>query len=226
MAINSDMQEYYDRRAPVYENIYDFDDPIRRKELDEIESELIKAAAGQSVLEIACGSGYWTNLLAPVAPVPPVALKVSALDASKQMLEIARARGLDPARVSFLLADAYDLPDFKERFTLGLAAFWLSHVPRARVSEFLDGFQRRLTPGALVFLFDNHLVRGMGGELLAPKGDPNTYKIRKLPDGSRYQVVKNYYDERSLRETLSDFGSDIRTHVGSVYWWATYHAGA
>ena len=59
--------EYYNARAPEYEQIYYRDDPQRRKEIDD-ESKFIKnLAAGKTVLDLCCGSGYWTHQLSQTA---------------------------------------------------------------------------------------------------------------------------------------------------------------
>ncbi len=214
----TDMQEYYDRRAPVYEELYLTDNPLRRRELAEMKLAALEFARNQSILEIACGTGFWTELVAGVAR------RILALDASPQMLKLARDKDLDASRVKFELADVYCLPDFAESFSAGLAGFWLSHVPLARLREFFTGFHKRLAAGARVFLCDNLLIPGMGGEFLALEGEADTFKIRKLPDGSEYRIIKNYYDEDRLLEVLDGMADNIEAHFGQAYWWVTYEA--
>src|SRR5205814_9137070 len=51
--------------------------------------------------------------------------------------------------------DTYRLPIFSQRFNAGLGAFWWSHVPRARLREFLQGFHKAFEPGARVMFMDN-----------------------------------------------------------------------
>lgn len=214
------MREYYSRRAPVYERIYDVTEPDRRIELENIESLLKAEFSGLDVLEIACGSGYWTRRIAPLAS------SVTAVDSSKQMLEIARA-SLDAingvgANVRFELADSYALESFGGVYSAGLAGFWLSHVPQERMSDFLRGFHAKLAPGAMVIMFDNNPVEGLGGPIVEKPDSPDSYKRRELPDGSEYVIVKNYFDEKSLLDIFQPFASEIQVHQDRWYWWVKY----
>jgi len=47
------------------------------------------------VLEAACGTGYWTAVAAEAVT------HVTAFDVNESVLELARAKGLDPRRVEF-----------------------------------------------------------------------------------------------------------------------------
>ena len=135
------MQDYYNRRAKEYEEIYRRDDPARQAELAALGEAMRSALAGLDVLEIACGTGYWTAQLAGAAR------SILATDASREMLEIAYSKRL-PAPVSFAQADAFDLASMAGTFGGGLANFWFSHIPKARISDFLEGLHLRLGSGA------------------------------------------------------------------------------
>ena len=160
--------------------------------MGELSRELREALRARHVLEVACGTGYWTACAAGVA------LRVTATDASLAMLAEAREKPL-PANVELLARDAYDLHDLPSDFDGGLATFWLSHVPRARLRAFLDGFHARLVAGAVVYLADNVYVPGVGGELLPADRAGDTYKVRRLTDGGRHRVLKNYFSQEELR---------------------------
>ena len=115
--------DYYSRRAHEYERIYQ--KPERQADLARLTEHLRCAAAGRRVLELACGTGYWTAALANAAE------SILATDASEEVLEVARAKRLDPSRVSFTRADAYNPMQRSRDFTAGLAAFWWSHIQLA-----------------------------------------------------------------------------------------------
>ena len=100
--------------------------------------------------------------------------------------------------------------------------FWFSHVPRARVDEFLDGFHTRLGSGAVVFMIDNVYVPGLGGELVSFPHLDDTFKRRTIPDGSTHLVLKNYYDPGQIRAILDDRSEDPRIEFGACYWRARY----
>src|SRR5207302_403836 len=119
--------------------------------------------------------------------------------------------------------DAYDLHDLPSDFDGGLATFWLSHVPRARLRAFLDGFHARLVAGAVVYLADNVYVPGVGGELLPADRAGDTYKVRRLTDGGRHRVLKNYFSTEELRTVLAPGTSELAVRAGKWFWaaWCT-----
>lgn len=206
--------EYYTRRAPEYESIWHRDDPVRQAEQAAVAAAIEASCHDRRVLEVACGTGYWTQFATAVAA------DVVALDVSPTMLALARAKNL--ARVRFLEGDAYDLANLPGPFTAGLASFWFSHIPKRRLDEFLDGFHRQLSSGACVFIADNVLVPGVGGELVGRPGTDDTFKRRELADGSRHEVLKNYYDAAQLREIFQNRGSNLDIHIGRSFWWLSY----
>ena len=62
-ASNQHIKEYYAARAGEYDRIYQ--KPERQVDLRKIESWLQTTLAGRAVLEIACGTGYWTQFYSP-----------------------------------------------------------------------------------------------------------------------------------------------------------------
>jgi SAM-dependent methyltransferase len=214
----ANLRRYYDQRAPEYEQIYLPRDQQHGRELGELSRELREALRGRRVLEVACGTGYWTACAAGVA------LRVTATDASLAMLAEAREKSL-PATVELLARDAYDLHDLPADFDAGLAMFWLSHVPRARLRAFLDGFHARLGAGAVVYLADNVYVLGLGGELLPAGESGDTYKLRRLSHGGRHRVLKNYFSTEELRALLAPGTSDLVVRSGRHFWSASYRTG-
>src|SRR5438094_480838 len=126
------MQEYYNRRAEEYEQIYHRSDPSRQAELDMLAGSMCADLAGLDVIEIACGTGFWTERLSTCAR------RIVATDASDEMLRIATAKSLPP-NVQFTRVDAYDLSKVGGTFSGGVANFWFSHVPKGRLAGFLTG---------------------------------------------------------------------------------------
>jgi SAM-dependent methyltransferase len=213
---DANLRRYYDQRAAEYEQIYLPRDEGHGRELGELARELRSTMQGRRVLEVACGTGYWTACAAMVART------VTATDVSRAMLAEAHQKAL-PANVMLRFADAYHLAAVEGEFDAALAMFWLSHVPRARLRAFLDGMHARLLPGSVVYLADNVYVPGVGGELLPADSSGDTYKLRRLADGARHRVLKNYYLERELSELFSPGTSDLSIRMGSCFWSARYH---
>jgi 2-polyprenyl-3-methyl-5-hydroxy-6-metoxy-1,4-benzoquinol methylase len=211
------LAEYYARRAREYERIYERDDPVRQGELRDIAAAMRRAISDRHVLEIACGTGYWTAVIAEAAA------SVVATDISAEMLAVARDKALQAGTVEFRVGDAFRLEEIRGRFDAAVAMFWLSHVPRDQMSAFLEQLHGRLPGDAVVFLADNVFVPGVGGELVARPGCTDTFKHRTLKNGSQYEIVKNYYDADELQVLLQPWARDLRIDVGTCYWQAVYH---
>lgn len=207
------MQHYYDARAPEYDRVYE--KPERQEDLRAIERWLPSVLGGRSILELACGTGYWTQWIVPVAKA------VLAVDASIASLRIAKAR-IAKGPVQFVLGDAYRLPLVPGRFDAGFAGFWFSHVPRAQVEEFFRGFGQALGPGAKVVLLDNRFVHGSSTPIAEQDGEGNTYQVRRLDDRSTYRVLKNFPSEAALRRAVAGIASDVRFHEWQYFWALEY----
>lgn len=209
------MKEYYNQRAKQYEEVYHRDDPIRQKELLEMGVAVEDAMRGKCVLEVACGTGYWTERVAKTAA------HITAVDAAPKTLAIARTKNLPRDKVEFQLGDAYRL-NAVESFDAGLAMFWFSHVPKARIAEFLRGFHAALEKGSTVFMAENMLQEGIGGDLIRKPGIEDTFKRRMLADGSVHEVLKNYYDRSELEALLTPFATDLRIDMGTCFYRMQY----
>jgi SAM-dependent methyltransferase len=209
--------EYYSQRAHEYEEIYERDDAVRHAELAQIADVIRRTFVGRRVLEIACGTGFWTKTLLEVAK------EVVATDASAAMLEVAREKLRSaPDKLRFAQADAYNLAAVQGDFDAALANFWLSHVPRARLHDFFEQFHHRIGRGAVVFMGDNVNVPGVGGEFVRPSDSEDSYKIRRLKDGSTHKIIKNYPNESELRELLASRSCNLKIGFGQAYWWLSY----
>jgi SAM-dependent methyltransferase len=209
------MRDYYERRAPLLDRAYREAGGPSGWMLAMV-ADLQAAFRGRRVLEVACGTGHWTVLAAEAASY------VVGTDISPAMLALARVQELPAERAVFLEADAYDLAAVPGDFDAGLAMQWFSHIPRARYDDFLDGLHRRLGAGAVIFLGDNQAYEGMRDQPYALPGAADTYELRALPDGSRYEIVKNYFSEDDLRAIFAPRASELQVVMGTYWWWLWY----
>lgn len=209
------MQDYYTARAPEYDRIYA--KPERQDDLRQIERWLPPLFAGASVLEVACGTGYWTQFIAPVAT------QVTAVDAAPDTMRIAQSREAN-RRVEFLEGDAYALRSALggRKFQRGFAGFWFSHIPKSRVREFLLGFKAALEPGAAVVLIDNLFVEGSSTPISETDGEGNTYQTRPLADGTTHRLIKNFPSEQELRVVTAGLAARVEYKTWQYYWALSY----
>jgi demethylmenaquinone methyltransferase/2-methoxy-6-polyprenyl-1,4-benzoquinol methylase len=208
------MQAYYAQRAREYERVYD--KPERQADLARLRAHIPALFEGERVLEIACGTGYWTPLIASRAK------SVLAVDYAEETLEIARSKTYERRNVDFQRGDAYDLPASTDEFSACFAGFWWSHVPLERLDAFLEGLHARLLPGGRVAFLDNLYVEGSSSPLARRDAAGNTYQERRLADGSRHEVLKNFPADGELEARLGRAGSEVRVTRYQYYWLASY----
>ena len=215
--MSEDMVKYYRERAREYEEVYRWRDPHRQEEQAAMERALLEAFQGCRVLDVGCGTGYWTQR------VSRVARSMVGVDINETVLEIARSKDYY-CPVEFRRMDAYQM-ELDQRFTGLMATFMLSHVKRSHIQDWLTHLHGFLEPGASVFFADNVYIEGVGGPLVVKEGDPNTYKLRTLKDGSQHLIVKNYFH---VGELVQIFGAHSRgvgpdsVFHGHCFWWVSY----
>lgn len=207
------MRNYYAARAREYDQVYA--KPERQRDLRAIEMWLPTVFGDAEVLEVACGTGYWTQFIAPRAR------GVLAIDASRETLDIARSRE-NVGNVRFVVGDAYALPVGPRTFRACFAGFWISHVPLSRLGAFLHELRRTLQPGAKVVLLDNRYVEGSSTPVSGEDAEGNTWQTRTLADGSTHRVLKNFPTEAGMRRALEGVAGDVRFHQWQFYWAVEY----
>lgn len=212
--IDENLKDYYARRAHEYERVYD--KPERQTDLGNLRESIPALLDGRNVLEIACGTGFWTQFVATRAA------SVLATDVNEEVLELARRKSYPRDNVVFKLLDIYSEEDLPRRFDAGLAAFWWSHVPRQSLSRFVDHFHRWLQPDAIVVFLDNRYVQGSSTPLSRTDEHGNTYQTRTLDDGASYEVLKNTPGESELASALGNNARALEYVELDYFWYVSY----
>ena len=209
------LQTYYALRAAEYERIYA--KPERQADLRVLEARIRKMLSGRKVLELACGTGYWTDVFAAQA------MQVSALDVNEEVLEIARSKK-NAGSVHFVRGSAYEIPEFGRVHDALFAGFWWSHVLLEKIDAFLETAMKSVAPGALIAFLDNRYVEGSSTPVSRRDAQGNGYQARKLEDGSSHEVLKNFPGEGELIQRASRHGwganVDLLEHYWLLTWWA------
>jgi SAM-dependent methyltransferase len=204
------LADYYERRAPDYDAVYA--KPERQADLGRLQALLPPLFADRSVLEVAAGTGYWTQFLAPVAR------EVYATDYNAAPLAIARSRSYPRGNVRFGRADAFALSG---SFDAAFVGFWWSHMMLGDVDRFLAGLCSCLRPGSVAAIVDNRYVEGSNYPITRTDNSGNTYQQRSLPDGSTYEVLKNFPTAAELVAIASRHGSGADVVELDYYWMLT-----
>jgi demethylmenaquinone methyltransferase/2-methoxy-6-polyprenyl-1,4-benzoquinol methylase len=194
-----EMAAYYRARAAEYDEWwyrrgrYDHGPGENARWFEEAQAvfeALARTGMGGDVLELAPGTGIWTERVAPLAAT------VTAVDASPEMLALNRARVRSP-KVEYVLADLFRWQPPRS-YDGVLFAFWISHVPLDRLDGFLATVADALRPGGSVFFVDTRpepRSTAADHRLPAPASQTMT---RRLNDGRAFQIVKNFYEPAAL----------------------------
>src|SRR5215470_7266425 len=121
-----------------------------RADVGEVEGAVerwLEARHPQNALELACGTGLFTRLLASRVG------RLTAVDASPEVLAINRGR-VEAGNVEYVQADLFAWQP-RERYDALFFSFWLSHVPDDRFAPFWNLVAAALAPGGAVYLVDS-----------------------------------------------------------------------
>ena len=151
------------------------------------------------VLELAAGTGLWTERLAAHAQ------QVTAVDASPEVLRLNRARLKDGRRVTYLEANLFDWQP-PQTYDGVFFAFWLSHVPTERFEHFWQLVRNALKPGGSVFLIDSRYTPTSTALDHQLEGEGATTVLRRLDHGREYRIVKVFHKAEVLNAELSRRG--------------------
>lgn len=218
VSITKQMPRYYAKRAWEYEQV--FDRPHRQADIASLKHWLGEQFSGRHVLEVATGTGFW--LPAATAEV----LSWQCTDLNPEVLEVAKAKPLDFAKVGFRLADAYalDLVPAGESspFDAAFAGLWFSHIPMSRQAAWLAQLHAQLAPGAIVILIDNRFVPGDSTPIAHIDAEGNGYQLRRLNDGSEHRVMKNFPTQERMHALLDKQAQDIEWQELDYFWTLKY----
>ena len=219
MPRDSALVDYYRARAAEYEKVYA--KPERQADLGVLHEIVPAFFVGRHVLDIACGTGYWTRLIGARAT------SVVAIDLAVETLDIARSRQPVESAVEFRLADAFDLASVAGSVDAAFAGFWWSHLRYEDLRRFLAGLHRCLPRGSPVFILDNRYVDGSSRPISRTDVDGNSYQNRRLESGAEYEVLKNFPTPLEVRAAIiASGGSEPAVEELPYYWYATYSVAA
>ena len=200
----TEMNRYYSSCAPWHDEFMGYKsneamEALLRPIIEWIEPYM----SDRDVLEIACGTGNWTQVLSKRAH------SVLATDVNSAGIEIARKKPYVRDNVTFRVADAYTLEGVDGRFTAAFAADWWSHIPLAAIPAFVESLAGKLESGSPVVLLDM-LPREELNRMFSHYDDEgNRISRRPLPNGEVFHVVKNFPTEQELRRAFARRAAEV-----------------
>jgi SAM-dependent methyltransferase len=195
------VKEYYDARAPEYDDWYLGTGLYAQRHRPGWAEELHRlcvAVAGlppRRTLDVACGTGFLTRHLRG---------RLTGLDQSAGMVEIARSR---MPGAGFVQADALALPFADGAFQRLFTSHFYGHLEPPERARFLAEAAR---VAAELVVVDSALrpaadMTGEPVEHYAPASEPGQaerMQPRELRDGSRHVVYKRYFSAEGLAREL------------------------
>ncbi|MEU6717495.1 class I SAM-dependent methyltransferase [Nonomuraea sp. NPDC046802] len=140
--------------------------------------------AGDRILDVGCGTGYLSRILAPV--VTPSG-HITGLDLSPAMIEYAVRRA--PANCTYVQGEGQNLPFPDGSFDLVVSSLAIHHMPTETRPEALRQMFRVLRPGGRLLIAEfrppaNPLARHLVGALSGPamQHDPRDLLGSLVPD--------------------------------------------
>jgi SAM-dependent methyltransferase len=195
------MSEMYDERTTdFYAQTYDQHVPDWPGEINFYQELAAEAKQnGESVLEIACGTGRLAVRLARAG------VNVLGLDLAPNMLAVARQKSADLPTMRWVQGD---MRDFNLNETFGLAyiaghSFQNLNTPADQVAC-LECIRRHLKPGGRLVVHLDHQDLAWLGDLLGEKGgvfEPSD-KILRLPTGRQVRTSTAWSLEPSTQTAI------------------------
>ncbi|MUG95542.1 methyltransferase domain-containing protein [Scytonema sp. UIC 10036] len=209
---------YYSARANEYDEWfyrigrYDRGEEINQHWFNEaavIRNALYQIGHVEHVLELACGTGIWTQELLKIGK------KITAIDASSEVIEINRSK-LGAAKVEYQQIDLFNWESDTE-YELVFFSFWLSHVPPNLVDSFLKKVYKAVRTGGQVFMIDSRFEPTSTAKNHILENDRNIYVTRKLNDNQEFKIVKIFYSPEQLHDKLIQAGFQADVKVTDNY---------
>ena len=210
--------EYYRARANEYDQwfyrIGRYDRGIENNqrwfnEVAVIKNTLHQIGVVDDILELACGTGIWTQELLSIGK------KITAIDASEEVIAINRSK-LFSLSVEYHLIDLFAWQPDTE-YDLVFFAFWLSHVPPKLLDSFLTKVYQSVRVGGQVFIIDSSFETTSTANNHILEDDGNIYKTRKLNNGQEFQIFKIFYQPDELKDKLKKAGFQAEVKVTDNY---------
>jgi len=178
------------------------------------------------VLELACGTGIWTKVLAETVDVE----KLDCVDGNKETIEVLKWKfnnaglGNKLPGIGFDVADIFGDWQPKSGYSVIFMGFFLTHVPPSK----LDGFVEKLKKAVLgsqkkkaqIVIIDSYYecdVRASAKDYSLREGikaidyeanqpDEKFLIYRKLNSGAVHPIVKVFYDHNVLLDVFAKYG--------------------
>ena len=212
--LSTDIQDYYSNIAYDIDKIYL--KPHYQSDLLLLTRDLQNICQHKKVIELACGSGYWTEKIAQTAT------EVLGIDINASCINLASRRKYHLNNTKFIVQDLFS-KDIDYQFESAFGAFIYSHIKIEELEYFFDSVNQLVKTGGTVIILDNKFVASNGLEIDKTDNVGNTYQIRYAKQNKqKYLIVKNYPDKKLIYSILKNRGTEIVYKEYDYFWLLTY----
>lgn len=181
-----DLKETYNRIAEDWHRDHLHDDWW----IQDIDTFIKNLPPGARVLDVGCGSGVKAKYLMGHG------LKVTGIDISENLLEIARREAPEGEYRLFSMTDLDTMP---ETFDGVFAQASLLHIPKKDAGDVVKKMANRLVPGGLLYI-----------AVKEPReGNPEEEVVTENDYGYEYERFFSYFTMAELERYLTDAGLHV-----------------
>jgi ubiquinone/menaquinone biosynthesis C-methylase UbiE len=210
---NKELFEYYDERAPEYEEFYWGSFPAKIPNPDLYKNDtitiqkLLPDYISGECIDIACGTGFWLPFYQHNCS------QITLIDQSQTMLAECAQKieklGIE-SKTETIGSDFFKHPFRSHKYDSALIGFLLSHLNEDEGKEFFLILKGVLKQGGTFVIIDN-----VWSQEIAAAGRPKAGRVsRSLSDGRKFKIFKKYFE----RQDLDDLAAKYDIELGIIYW--------
>ncbi|MGC9367745.1 MAG: class I SAM-dependent methyltransferase [bacterium] len=174
---------YYEHRAEIYDCTVGYQDEVAEQHRAPLKNLISQYFKHRSVYEVACGTGYWTEIIAKFCK------SLTAIDISENMVRIAKQRCGDLTNVKIFRNDFYRNNFIYQKLNAAFHHFWFSHIPKSQITQFVNQLHNQLQNDSVIIMSDN-IEHSTYPVFYHQSGD--CYEIRTLANGKNTGLSRIY----------------------------------
>jgi ubiquinone/menaquinone biosynthesis C-methylase UbiE len=205
--VKQSQYQYYEERAPEYDEIYSGGGPATMSEPDlyvretKAVSDLIPKHIRGNHIDIACGTGYWLPCYHHKCS------NITLVDQSPAVLAECRKK-IDSLgiknKVNIMQANLFNHPLPKNSYDSAMVGFLISHFDEGEEQSFFDMLKSILKPNGYFIILDSSWTAER-----AEVRNKNGLQTRTLNDGREFTIIKHYFDHNDIVNLASRYDADI-----------------
>lgn len=181
-----EIEKHYNKIASAYDKLESYN-PRKHILISKIFTDVVGDVCGLSVLDLGCGSGFFSRLAKKQG-----AKFVLGIDISEKQLHFARKKSKKAGlKIVYEKGDAFNI-QVKELFDIVIAGFTLSYAGRKSIlQQALDNIYKHLKPGSKLFAVVSNPTNPLRDQKIIYRVSASINK--NLVDGSKLRC--EFYDK-------------------------------